>query len=472
MRRLMAASVTLALAGCMVGPDHIRPETETATDFARREAPVFASDAPQAAFWAQFGDATLEELVAEALVANHDLRVAAARLDAARSLARETARDRIPSVTAGASYRDVRTPESGASLDLARYDAGFDAVWELDFFGRVRRATEAARADSRAAAADLDAVHVAVAADVARAYFELRGLQAQLAVATENVANQTRSLELVDARLEAGRGTEFDTARQRAQLATTQARVPVLEATIAATTHRLAVLTGRQPHALDAALAAQAPLPALPATIAVGTPEALLRRRPDIAAAEARLAAATARVGVATADLFPRVTLFGGYGSLAGDAGDLGSSASERWSFGPSISWAAFDLGRVRARIAARDADAHAALARYEQTVLGALEETETSLVRFARKRDERERLDAAARDSAEAARLAHLRFDAGASDFLAVLDAERTLLEARDRAAASRTETATALIAVYKALGGFPDEVGDRAAARQPVSP
>src|SRR5688572_29385723 len=201
---LLAAFVAAALAGCMVGPEFVKPATETTPAFDRLEPVTYRADEPELAFWAQFGDAPLERLVADALAANHDLRIAFARLNQARALARETRLDYFPAVTAGASYADSRTPAAvlglpgDGSIDRELYDVGFDAFWELDLFGRVRRANEAARAESRAAAAELDAARVSIAAEVARSYFELRGLQEQLRVARENVANQASSLDVVE----------------------------------------------------------------------------------------------------------------------------------------------------------------------------------------------------------------------------------------------------------------------------------
>lgn len=220
------------------------------------------------------------------------------------------------------------------------------------------------------------------------------------------------------------------------------------------TIHRLGVLTGQSPTALTADLADAKPLPALPA-LTVASPAAVLRRRPDIRVAERRLAAESALIGVATADLFPRVTLLGGIGLQADAFSGLGDHGSDTWNLGPRLTWAAFDLGRVRARIKTGDARAAAALAAYERAVLGALEETENALVDFGAERARREFLAASAVASQRAVELAHQRHDAGAADFISVLDAERTLLEAQDRLAASQTRAATALVAIYKAFGG-----------------
>lgn len=452
----------LLLSGCaLVGPDHKLAPTEVAGAFANASHRVFSSDAVDTRWWRAFNDKELDRIVDLAVRRNHDRRIAAARLGEARALRRETGFDRYPTVTAEASYANERLSEAsfpGGRLterDRDLYDAGFDASWELDFFGRVRRSIEARSAEVAAMEASLRDVLVSLIADVARNYFELRGTQHQLAVGQRNAENQRQTLSLTVARLEGGRGTELDTARARAQLDATRAGIPPLEAAVRRAMHRLGVLTGSRPEALVAELEAPAALPDLPRLVALGRPEDLLRRRPDIRVAERNLAAATARIGVATADLFPRVTFIGSIALEASSFSGLGGSGSDAYSFGPSIRWAAFDLGRVRARIEVADTRAEADLALYERTVPTALEETENTLVTFGREQSRRDLLRTSAEASARAAELARLRFEDGVADFLTVLDAERTMLEAQDRLARSETDTAIALVAVYKALGG-----------------
>ena len=465
----LAALAAVLLAGCSVGPDYERPavvvpDRFTGTGTVADDPGVPLATAGDPAFWRRFGDPQLSALVEEALGRNHDLRAAVARYDEANALLQGAGFDRYPSVTAGASASTGRASESeaagapGGSRDIEAYRATVDASWELDAFGRVRRAIEARRAEVAASVADVAAVQVAIAGEVARTYFGLRGLQERLRVARENAANQRESLELVDARWRAGRGTDFDMARARAQLETTSARIPALEAEVGFAMHRLAVLAGRAPEALAAELREPAPLPTLPARLDPGTPGDLLRRRPDVAAAERRLHAATARIGVATADLFPRFTLAGLLGSAAGDPGSLFEGGSDTRLVALGIDWSFLDAGRVRARIAAADARAQADLARYEQAVLLALEDTENALLRFARARSEDAHLERAAIESAEAARLARVRFDAGAAGLLEVLDAERTRLQAQDAFADSRARSAVGAVQLYEALaGGWP---------------
>lgn len=457
----VAIAVTAALlaAGCAVGPDYKEPEAALTDQFNKFEQGVFSAEDARAHFWTDLNDDTLTQLVDEALAANHDLRIALARFTEARALRRQAGFDLLPTVTAGGGYskQQVSVDQSfpGVPRDTELYDAGFDAFWELDFFGRIRRNVEAARAEVQSAEANLQDAQVLVTAEVSRTYFELRGQQNQLAVARRNVDNQKATLDLTTHLLDAGRGTELDTSRAQAQLSTTLATIAPLEAAVARSIHRLGVLTGRDPTALQDVLATPKDLPAVPQLIAVGDPGALLRRRPDIRVAERDLAASTARIGVAIGDLFPAVTFTGSIGYAAGTTSRLGESGTDTFLIGPGISWAAFDLGRVRARIAASRARNDEALARYEQTVLRALEETENSLVTHARARDRLAHVEQAAKSSRSAAALARVRFENGIIDFLQVLDAERTQLEAEDRLAQSRTDVATSLIAVYKALGG-----------------
>ena len=469
-RLLVPAALTLALAACMVGPDHVRPTLSVPEQFVRDDASAVAvapQPQPDADFWNAFDDPMLARLVDEALVANYDLRIALTRFDRANALLRGSRFDQFPTVIASAEGSDGRASADQApglsreQRNVESYSAGIDMVWELDLFGRIRRGVESQRAEAAATAADLAALQVAIVAEVARSYIDLRGLQERLDVARENADNQRETLRIVQARLDAGSATGFDRARARAQLQATLARVPALEAEAAVMMHRLAVLTGKTPGALVVELQQPANLPALPAPIDPGTPGELLRRRPDIAAAEQRLHAATARIGVATADLFPRFTLGGLIGSQAIDAGTLFERDSETRLVALGIDWSFLDIGRVRARMAAADADASGELANYQKTVVLALEETENALVRYARTRSEDEHLHQAAEDSARAAELAHVRYDAGATSLLEVLDAERTKLQAQDALADVRTRAATSAVAVYKAMaGGWPSRI------------
>ncbi|KVW67567.1 TolC family protein [Burkholderia ubonensis] len=451
--RLSALATSLALAACAVDPDHERPASVVSARFARDESQAMQHDAApagtsadaDAAFWRGFGDPALTRLIDAALAANRDLQLAVSRYDASNALLRETRFDRIPTITATGQIGHRLTSKDQAfgaprdQRDKPTSSVGINAAWELDLFGRVRRAVEAQRAETTASAADVRAARIA----------------------RENADNQRQTLALIDARVGAGRGSELDAVRARAQVESTTSRIAGYEAAIGVDEHRLAVLTGQPPGALIGELDAPAPLPALVADIDPGTPGDLLRRRPDVAAAEARLHAATARVGVAAADLFPRFTLTGLLGSMTSSYG-FSLSGSDTNLIALGVDWSFLDVGRVRARLAASNADAAGQLAQYRQTVLGALEETENALLRVARTRDEATHLERAATDSARAAQLAHARFTAGAIDYYEVLDAERTLLQAQDAAADGRLRSADATVALYKALaGGWPSGAG-----------
>jgi multidrug efflux system outer membrane protein len=451
---------TLWLSACAVGPNYKEPKVPAAEKFEGSALTTYSQEQSIGRFWEQFGDDTLNTLVNESLAANHDLRIALSRFYEARAARGESRFDLGPTIKANGGYTEqkysqVQTGGLVPSEDLKYYDAGFDAVWELDFFGRIRRNVEARNAELRASEAELHDAQVTVIAEVARTYFELRGQQSQLAVAQRNVENQRETLNLTTARLNAGRGTELDTSQAQAQLSRTLGTIAPLEAAVSRSIHRLSVLTGREPTALTSTLTPSRELPPLPNVVAVGNPADLLRRRPDIRVSERTLAADTARIGIAVADLFPRVTFTGSVGYAAVSASDLGDRGTRTQLIAPGISWAAFDLGRVRAQIAGARAHADGSLARYEQTVLRALEETEDALVTHARSREQLEHVGDSAAASPTAARLARARYDGGISDFLTVLDTERTQLEAEDALAQSRTDTATSLVAVYKALGG-----------------
>ncbi len=456
----VVAVIGAVVAGCALGPNYHRPETPVDGRFVNAGEPGFEQGDPVQRYWSAFGDATLNDLVQDALLHNLDLAAAAANLQAARAARRLAGFDQYPTVTfAGGYSKSLYSQQQAFGADFAEREfdsaqAGFDGLWELDLFGRVRRDVEAARGDLGASAATLQDARVSVIAEVTRDYFVLRGLQDQLVLTQRNADNQQSTLTLTRNRLEAGRGTELDTARAEAQWQTTLASIPSLQATIGTTIYRLSVLTGRQPAALRARLTAMAATPPLPPLIAIGTPEQLLRRRPDVRIAERRLAAATARIGVAMGDLFPKVTLTGELGYSAPSFGDFGSNEARFFAFGPSITWAAFDLGRVQARIGQSKALTDAALASYQGAVLNALEDTEGALITYGRAQNRLQGLKVAAAASDKAADLARQRFQGGLIDFLEVLDAERTALSAELLLSQGRTDAATSLIAVYKALG------------------
>lgn len=468
--------LSLVLAGCAAAPAYRPPEVQLPTAF--REAPdsvpqtaigevpvsgVAATDTalPLEAVWLGLGDTTLVRLMNEAVRANLDVRAAEARVRGARAARTEVALDLAPTVTFGGGYTRQRLSSAtfpigaGSFPDQDIWDGGFDASWELDLFGRVRRNLQAHGAVVGVAREDLRDVQVSLSAELARAYFDLRGSQEQLSVAQRNAENQQRTLEVTRQRLEAGRGTAFDTERAQAQLSFTLASIPVLEARVAQAQYQIGVLVGRPPASVAVELAGAGALPTLPNVGALARPDSVIRGRPDVAAAERRLAVERALVGAAKADYLPRVTLGGSAGYSSTTFSSLGDEGTFRYAVGPIISWPALNLGRVKARVDASRAREAEARAQYDQTVLLALQDVESALVRYRTSRARVERIQDAASASERAAELARVRFSSGVADFLQVLDAERTQLEAQDQLAQGRTEAATSYAALYKALGG-----------------
>jgi NodT family efflux transporter outer membrane factor (OMF) lipoprotein len=416
--------------------------------------------APPVAFWRQLGDTTLERLVGDVMKSNHDVAAARARLNGARAERTRTALDFAPTVTAAASYTRQRISSAsfpgsfGAFPDQNVWDAGLQLSWELDVFGRIRKSTQGRNALIGAAEEDIADLQILLASELAGNYFDLRGAQERLQVARRNAENQRHTLEVTLQRLEAGRGNEFDSERARAQLNSTLAGIPALEASVSAIAHRIAVLVGRPVTGLEQETG-EPQLPALPDSIVVPNPDLVVRGRPDVRSAERQLGAANAFVGAAKAEYLPRVTLGGGAGYVGNSFDALGNSNRPRYAIGPVISWPALNLGRVKAGVDVARAQEAEAEANYRKTQLQAREDIATSVVAYNKARASLDYLEAAAKASERAAALARLRFDEGASDLLQVLDAERTMLEAQDRLAAGRTAASTGLVAVYRALGG-----------------
>ena len=421
----------------------------------------FTTDIAATPFWRELGDTTLSQLIEAALRANSDVRVAEARLGGARASRRLATLDLLPTVTAAGSALRQRqsvalTP--GLSSQLPQqdvWDVGFDASWEVDLYGRLGRAVGARSALVASAEHALEDVQVSLAAEVARTYVELRGAQRQLEVARRNAENQRRTVALTEDRLAAGRGTAFDTERAKAVLALTLATTPTIEAQIAADRERLGVLLGRGSEALPPALADAAPPPRLPDTVRVGSPAQLVRRRPDVMSAERQLAGQSLLVGSARAEYLPRLTIGASAGYTATSFDALARTGTSRVLVGPVLSWPLLDIGRVRERVGVAEAREDEARAEYRAIVLRAVAETESALVAYDRAHARLAILTEAVRASTAAAALAQERFEAGLTDFLQVLDAQRTLLDAENQLAEGYTAAATALIAVYKATGG-----------------
>jgi outer membrane protein, multidrug efflux system len=411
-------------------------------------------------YWAVLGDTTLSHLIGEVTRANLDVRAARARVGAARADRARTVLDLTPSATFVGSYARQRLstatfPGFGVFPDQNVWDGGITASWDLDIFGRIRHSVQAQGALVGVAEEELRDAQVSFTAELARAYFELRGAQEQLAVARRNAENQRRTFEVTRQRLDAGRGNAFDTERAQAQLSLTLASIPAREAQVAAAAYRIGTLVGRAPSEVARDLAQPAPLPPLPDLTTIGNPEVVVRERPDVAAAERLAAAQGALVGAAKANYLPRLTIGGSAGYAAPDFQAVGNQGTLRYVVGPVLTWPGLNLGRVKTEVDAAQARESAARAEYGRVVLAALEDVETSLARYRAARLGMERLEEASAASERAAELARLRFREGATDFLQVLDAERTELEAQDRLAQGRTDAATAYAALYKAVGG-----------------
>lgn len=441
----------MAVAGCTVGPDYTPPALDTVP--AEWSAAPAGGDADPTAelavWWERFGDPQLTALVQRAVRGNLDLRVAEARVAEARALRGIRAAQLWPQLDAGGRL----APAAGNTQ--AVFLAALDAIWEIDVFGGVRRSVEAADADIEASVEARRAVLLDLTGAVAATYIELRGLQGRIAAVRGNLEAQRSTMELTQAQRNVGLASDLDVDRARALVFATAAELPPLETALDANRFRLAVLMGQPPAALDAELTPSAPIPSAPTAVVAGVPAELLRRRPDLGQAERELAAATARIGEATADLYPRFTLTGSVGLRSDEVMDLVQGRYNFATGGPSVIWPIFAGGRIISNIDAQDARTAQALARYEQTVLLAFEQVETALTRYFREQVRREALRQAVEANRDAAVLARRLHANGLIEFLDVLIAERSLLESEDRLVASETAVSTSLVALYVSLGG-----------------
>jgi len=456
-RSLFAAASALALAACATGPDYVaKPASPAAAaPFLSATGPAISLDQPAGDWWRLYRDPVLDGLVRDALLANTDIRVAAARLVRARALLRETRAAREPQIGVGGSVQYGRSAGSSApgqgGSDL-QVGVGLDVAYEADLFGRLSRSAEAARGEVGAAAADADAVRVAIVADTTRAYADAAAAAERIAVAERIVALLSQSLALTERRHRVGLANGLDTARIATLRDQRRAEVPLLAAERTAALLRLATLTGRTPRELPQVAAVRTATLRLAQPIPVGDGAGLLARRPDVRAAERRLAAATARIGVMTADLYPRITLGGSVGSNASGLGNLFNPVS--WLVGPLINWTA-NRSAARARIAAAQADTQAALATFDGSILNALEETETALSTYQRTLERRSALESARTQAETAARITRARQREGQIDSLELLDAERTAADAEASVAEADARIAQAQIDLFRSLGG-----------------
>ncbi|WP_242123580.1 TolC family protein [Sphingobium sp. Sx8-8] len=450
-----------ALTACAAGPDYKAPATPTtaAGAFIGAGGPAVSTAQADDHWWRLYNDPLLDSVVQDALKANTDIRVAVARLEEARAQLRGARSDSIPQTTLNAqpSYGRASAAQTLPGTDRENWtvDAGLNVAYEIDLFGRVKRSIEAAKGDVNAASADADAVRVAVVADTVRAYVDATSSAERIAVARQTVALLDNSIRITNARFEVGRSDRLDLIRVTALRDSQAALIPSLLADRDGALFRLATLTGRTPQELPATVRDLKDTPDLSQPIPVGDGRALLARRPDVRAAEQRLAADTARIGVATADLYPRITLGGAIGTTAIGGGDIFGGGPFRWLLGPLINWAFPNQEPIRARIAAAKADSNASLAAFDGTVLRALEETETALSVYAHALERRDTLRAAREAADRAARISLARQREGQIDFLTVLDAQRTLAAAQSDLASADRAVAFAQVDLFRALGG-----------------
>lgn len=455
MKNLTTLVSALALAACATGPDYVAPSTPAAASgqFVAANSPAVQPLAPVAEnWWRLYDDPVLDGLIADALAHNTDVRAAVARLERARASLRGAKVDRLPQ--GGVIASAVRGRDEGSSNASASLAAGLEVAYEVDLFGRVSRNLEAGRGDVGAAEADADAVRIAIVSDTAQAYADAASAAERLEVAGRIVELLDRSLQLTEKQVEIGQTTRLDTARIAALLNQRKAEIPAIAAERDSALFRLATLTGRAPAELPSAAGARTFALKLDKVIPVGDGTQLLARRPDVRAAERRLAAATARIGVATAELYPQVSLGGSVSSRAASLGNLFSNPVG-FLLGPLISWSFSDHARARARVAGAEASTQEALANFDGAVLRSLQETETALSAYANALRRREALKAA-RDEAEvAASIVRAQQREGQVDSLALLDAERTFAESTAQVADIDGEVALRQIDLFRALGG-----------------
>ena len=460
-RRLAGIALVLALTGCApVGPDYQQPALETPARWTKdTEARQQTPDLAQTAWWRAFNDPLLNSLINQAIAANLELEQARARIAQARAGVVQAGAPGLPQVNTAGVVRRSKSSDNvaaaGSGQTSTLYQAGFDAGWEIDVFGGVRRSVESAQARLEASIEDLHGVTLTLLGDVARNYIDLRASQAQLQITRSNLAAQEDAVSLTKERYRLGLTSYLDVTQAEALRTATESDLPPLEAAIKASMHRLAILLARPPSALDAELSPPRPLPMVAGLLAAGMPADLLARRPDLRAAERQLAAASADIGVATADLYPRFDLTLGLGLQANNSSSFVERASRYWSIVPGVALPLYDGGRRRATIAAKQGVYDETLAGYRAAYNTALEDVENALTAYYAERDRNRILTESVRVSEEALALALDRYRRGLTTFLDVLTAQRALYTAQSNLTESNSRQLTDLIALYKALGG-----------------
>ncbi|MGJ8723257.1 MAG: efflux transporter outer membrane subunit [Roseibacillus sp.] len=460
-RRVPQLVATALLAGCTVGKDYKEPDIKTPGSWNG-----VGSNGPYAGpldkkalngWWKTFDDRQLTNLVNRAIAGNLSLKAAASRLMEARAQRIVAGSAKFPTINASGDVirtefsQTARTPYPTGTV----YSGGFDAGWELDLFGGIRRQAEAANANVEAKMESYGDVRVTLLAEVALNYTEIRTYQSRLTVAEANRDAQAETLKLVEANVKAGEVSQLDLNQARANLEATRSEIPSIQSALSQAQHRLAVLLGRAPGSLKSELRERRPIPIAPANIAVGIPAEVLRRRPDVRQAERELAAQTAKVGVAVADLYPKLTLFGTVGLESLDSGDFLESASRVFNVGPSVEWNIFSAGRVRKNIVIQNEKQKQALIAYEATILNALKDVEDALVSYGKEMVRRDSLMRAEAATGKSVKIAQDLYRSGETSFLTVLDAQRSLFQVQDQLTQSNAQVTTNIIMLYKALGG-----------------
>ena len=453
--------ISALLGGCIVGKDYKNPEIQTPnswSEFGTSGLKKGQLDKKALnSWWKAFGDRKLNDLVNRAVAGNLSLKAAASRLMEARSQRVVAGSAQFPTINASSDLtrtgfsKTSRTPFSTGTV----YSGGFDASWELDLFGGIRRQVEAANANVEAQMQSYGDVRVTLLAEVALNYTEIRAYQERLTVAEANRDAQSKTLDLVAANVEGGEVSPLDLTQARSNLETTRSQIPVIQIALSRAQNRLAVLLGQAPGSLTNELRKRRKIPIASANIAVGIPAEVLRRRPDVRRAERELAAQTAKVGVAEAELYPKLTLIGTVGLESLNSGDFLKSASRVFNVGPSATWHIFSAGRVRQNIAIQNARQEQALIAYESAVLNALKDVEDALVSYGQEMVRRDSLNKAETSTKESVRIALDLYQAGETDFLTVLDTQRSLFQIQDQLTQSNAQITTNIIMLYKALGG-----------------
>ncbi len=453
--------LTILLSGCApVGPDYVRPDVPSPKAWHTDLKYGLTAKAPEtktlAAWWETLHDPALSKLMEEAVVGNLDLKIARSRVREARARRTISRSKLFPFVDASASATKNHLSEDrygGDDYDL--YSAGFDAAWELDIFGGIRRSVEAADADIQQQEENLRDVMVSLLSEVALNYIDVRTFQADITVIWSNLNAQEKTFQLTQSRYQAGLTNELAVQQATYNIENTRSRLPSLRIGLEAAMNRLAVLLGREPGALHEELKKPGLIPITPREVAVGIPAETLRRRPDLRRAERSLAAQTARVGEATADLYPRFRLLGSIGLETLSIGNIFSASGLAYLIGPGISWPVFNAGAIRSNIVVQSELQEQALTEYEGAVLNALREVENALVAYAEEQNRRKALSASAKAAERAVELSESQYQAGLIDFTSVLDAQRSLLNFQEQLTQTDGAVTSNLVRLYKALGG-----------------